>query len=294
METAVASASILGALFIITGNSGTLVSCWRCRRLQTIPNMYVCSLALADLLVGLVVLIRGALSFPSTGETFEHDKYFCLCVVSLMFTSVASSMFSSSLVACDRYVFIRYPLRYDSLITRKGSLTSIAISWCVAVVYGFVPIRWSHFDSADDCAPTHIFPYQYIIIIHPFVFFSLSALTFTLHGKICRIALQHHTRIRAETLAAHHRIYSCTTGRSAEDRSSWKMMKAMVLAFGLFFLCWCPLLVVTYLEYTVHVNHTALSVAGLFGVLNSGKNCLVLVAMNRDFRREFKLLFGCK
>ena len=331
LDSIVASASILGALFIVTGNLGTLIAFGRCRRLQTIPNMYFCSLAVADLLVGLMLFLQGALGFPVTDVAVAENKYFCLCVVSFLFISVAASIFSSTLEAGDRYLFIRYPLRYESLITQKRSLISIIVTWCLAMAYGCVPLYWNHFDPTEECAPTHIFPRVYMIILHPAMFFGLSALTFTLHVQICRIALKHQSRIQAQQFSVQVRTKG--TGKSDErkpesadlakvnqqqereqeqnksqpangqasqaqdirplSRANWKMMKAMILTFGLFFLCWLPLLIVAYLEYTIHVSHTVLALAGLIGVLNSGKNPLVLAAMNRDFRREFQVLFCC-
>ncbi|GFN94949.1 octopamine receptor [Plakobranchus ocellatus] len=311
-------------------------------------------------------------------------------------------MFSSTLVACDRYIFIRYPLRYDTLVTRERSVAWIVIAWCLAVAYGCVPLYWNNFMSSEGCTPTHIFGYEYMIIFHPFMFLSLSILIFTLYFKISKTALQHNRRINAQNVVLqdrsssiangsiseakhskfssdtsentclnnnkpkssiqknqvqfkvkeeHQQIATPTTRQSSyprnesetgttqvvqiEDikntqpqrqeqqeeqqqhlktleqhepnnknhlqsgptftrslsRSTLKMIKMLIFVFGLFFLSWCPLLVVGYLEYTVHVSHLALSLAGLTGVLNSGINCLVLVVMNKDFRREYQSLF---
>ncbi|GFR96783.1 histamine H1 receptor [Elysia marginata] len=429
-KTVISSVALLTAVFIVCGNLGTLVSFGRCRRLQTIPNMYVCSLALADILVGCVVFIRAVLGLPATGAEI-NDKYICLCFVSFTFTSVAASIFGSTLVACDRYVFIQHPLRYEALVTRNTSLACIISTWCLAVIYGFLPMHWNEFDEAEDaedCAPTHIYPFQYMIVIHPIMFLSLSAVTFTVYLKIFRIALRHHKCIHAQNVSVQNSTNSCSIRKSTKEnleclahvrtrssissaaispqglknqeamayktrrqqqqqpvvvtvqeyritseitlpssfspkqfsqshnccsnqvnqnqvndtsikhmlhpqevakqqmqqpqtqqtldrslpqsscgqasldldletkrvtRAGWKMIKAMVLTFGLFFLCWCPMLVVAYIEYTIHVSHLALSLASLVGILNSGKNCLVLVAMNRDFRSQFKLLFCC-
>ncbi|XP_012943221.1 cannabinoid receptor 1-like [Aplysia californica] len=290
MDDGASTNSLAIALFVCVGNLATLRAIGRSRRLRTIPNMYIGSLALADCMVGLLLFVQSICTMPFAERILERSEYLCLSVISALFVSVSASLFSLLLVACDRYIYILRSLTYSTLITKSRSAKAILLTWIVAVVYGTIPIYTSHYSVGIGCEPTHIFNDIYMIVVHPILFFSISALVLAIYTHIAKIAYGQRKRIELQ----HSTVNGKPAGEQAVTNKSWKIIRVLMLVFGLFFLNWCPLVVLGFLEYTVHVSHQALTAASLLAVLNSGVNCVVLALMNKDFRREYAMFFGLR
>uniref|UniRef100_A0A2C9KUE2 G-protein coupled receptors family 1 profile domain-containing protein n=1 Tax=Biomphalaria glabrata TaxID=6526 RepID=A0A2C9KUE2_BIOGL len=281
----IAVISVALAAFICFGNAMTLLAIFRNSLLQTTPSLCIGSLAVADSLVGLLLLVQGIGDFMLSENFLEHNEQLCLSLMSLLFVSVTASMLSMVLVAVDRYIYISYSLHYTTLVTRTRSSSLIALIWVIAMVYGTIPAYTSHYQSAQGCEPTHSFSRTYMIIVHPTLFFSVCAVTLFLYCQIGRTAVRQRKLINAQKgniFCADKKI------KSNFSRSSLKLVKLLMAVFGFFFISWCPLLVVSILEYTIHVNHHVLTVCGLLAVMNSGINFLMLSFMNADFRNEFR------
>uniref|UniRef100_A0A8C6UYD7 Adenosine A2a receptor a n=1 Tax=Neogobius melanostomus TaxID=47308 RepID=A0A8C6UYD7_9GOBI len=106
---------LLIAVFSVLGN---VLVCWAVglnSNLQTITNFFVVSLAVADIAVG-VLAIPFAIAI-STG--FCSNFYGCLFIACFVLVLTQSSIFSLLAIAIDRYIAIKIPLRYNSLVTGK-------------------------------------------------------------------------------------------------------------------------------------------------------------------------------
>lgn len=273
---------IIVSAAVCSGNTMTLIAIARNSRLRSVPNLYIGSLAVADFMVGLALFL-GAVSRLSTDHYFvQYAESFCLAMISVLFISVAGSMFSYFLVACDRYMFIMHALRYTHLVTKRRSLSSILVVWSLASVYGTLPVYTSHFTRSGGCTPTHVFSRIYMLYVHPGMFLTVSGITFCLYVRIAKTALYQQRCIQNQNIFTEKPPFCALT------KKTWRVTKLLFLVFGFFFFSWCPLFILTFMEYTVHINHAVLSIGCLVGVMNSGANCVVLAVMNRTFRSEFK------
>ncbi|KAH9489209.1 hypothetical protein Btru_045613 [Bulinus truncatus] len=278
----IAVVSVAGALFICFGNMMTLLAIFQNDRLQTTPNLCIGSLAVADFLVGLMLFVQGAAGFSPSENFVDHNQYLCLSLMSLLFVSVTASMFSTVLVAADRFVYIVYSFLYPTLVTRTRSAILMTAVWIIALIYGSIPMYTSHYEQTEGCEPTHAFSKTYMIIVHPTLFFAICFVTLGLYVGVGRTALKQRRQIKAQ------KDNVGSADQTRVTRRSWRLVKLLMAVFGFFFISWCPLLIVSILEYTVHVSHQALTVSALLAVMNSGINFLVLCFMNADFRNEFR------
>ncbi len=106
---------ILVAFFAIVGNAMVIIVFHRERRLRRRTNYYIVSLALADLLVGLLGIpfaILASIGLPK-------NLYSCLFTVSLLIVLCTISIFCLVAVSIDRYWAILYPLAYSRNIRTK-------------------------------------------------------------------------------------------------------------------------------------------------------------------------------
>lgn len=101
------------------GNGLVIVAFQRERRLRRRTNYYIVSLAVADLLVGLVGIPCAIL----TSIGLPRHLHLCMFSVSLLIVLCTVSILSLVAVSADRYWAILYPMAYST-----NSSTKIAVS----------------------------------------------------------------------------------------------------------------------------------------------------------------------
>ncbi|MBN3288972.1 TA13C protein, partial [Polypterus senegalus] len=120
---------ISGAVVMITvaGNLVVIISISHVKQLHTPTNLLVLSLAVADLLVGAIVMPFTVIQSIETCWDFGH----IFCFVLLTSASVNNLV----LVAVDRYFALCDPFFYSSKITNNLTLLLILRSWIIALCY---------------------------------------------------------------------------------------------------------------------------------------------------------------
>ncbi|XP_015781292.1 neuropeptide CCHamide-1 receptor [Tetranychus urticae] len=129
---------IFGILFVVglIGN-GTIVYVFlRNKTMRTIPNTYIISLSIGDLLI-----ITGSLPFVSTIYSFDSWPYGSfLCKLSEFFRDVSMgvTVFSLTVLSADRYMAIVLPLRrFTSSRHKELTLAIAGFIWLVSCLLAF-------------------------------------------------------------------------------------------------------------------------------------------------------------
>ena len=142
-ETSVIINSVLNALLIpicIAGNVLVLAAVWRNPSLRTPSTILLCSLAVSDLFVGFLALpvyIAFALTSLSRVSSYlrlSQARIFLniqLCGVSLE---------TMTAISVDRYLALRYHMRYPNLMTSKRAMYVAAAFWCKNVILSLLSI----------------------------------------------------------------------------------------------------------------------------------------------------------
>lgn len=101
----------------------------RKRRLRNPTNYFVCSLAVADImvLVWLMIWVLGIQNVLSTTDV----KRFIIPSIDI-FLGVAS-MVNVACVSADRGIAVVYPLRYEFIMTKRRAFVTIIVVWMYAV-----------------------------------------------------------------------------------------------------------------------------------------------------------------
>uniref|UniRef100_A0A3Q3E0Q6 Trace amine-associated receptor 1 n=1 Tax=Labrus bergylta TaxID=56723 RepID=A0A3Q3E0Q6_9LABR len=128
---------ILGVIIILTvcGNLLVTFSVAYFKQLHTPTNYLILSLAMSDLLSGIIVM------FPFMIQTIESCWYFgdffCNVYMSSAPTLCTASIITLSFIAVDRYYAVCQPLLYRRKISVNVVLVMILISWSFSVILGF-------------------------------------------------------------------------------------------------------------------------------------------------------------
>lgn len=109
---------ILVATVAVVGNAMVILVFWRERRLRRRTNYYIVSLAVADLLVGLLGIpfaIMASIGLPT-------NLHACLFTVSLLIVLCTISIFCLVAVSVDRYWAILHPMGYSRNVRTKTAI----------------------------------------------------------------------------------------------------------------------------------------------------------------------------
>ncbi|XP_041349180.1 histamine H2 receptor-like [Gigantopelta aegis] len=258
------------AVFICGGNMMTILAVYRNVPLQTNPNMYVVSLAVADLIVGVYVFFDSFWYNALTEDDIAHCTLCNLSNLCAFYTSLFASMVSLVLISADRFLYICYPFQYEYLVTRRKIQTIIIATWIISVTLGTFPI---YFDFEFDMLPV-----WYEIYLEKTIFASVFVITLVLYAGIVKTARRQLKSIEATTVDPAH---SRSVGKN------WKGVRLMLLVCGGFFVCWCPYHLCIVISHVSYVSEDVLDALFPLGILNSGVNFVIYALMNRDFRAAF-------
>ena len=133
-------AIILGVLILgtIVGNCLVCISVAMVKRLQTPSNLLIVSLAVADLLVGILVM-------PLTATLQIYGAWMLGPAVCDMWTTTdvllcTASILNLCMISVDRYFVITRPFQYAMKRTPKRMAVMITIVWVVSAVVSIPPV----------------------------------------------------------------------------------------------------------------------------------------------------------
>ncbi|XP_022257069.1 adenosine receptor A2a-like [Limulus polyphemus] len=272
------------AVVAVLGNSLVLVVVYRFRWLRTITNMFVVSLAAADLLVGINVPFYVLFYFDLP---LVCNKYSCLFRYWFAIYASGCSMLCLVGVAVDRYVAILHPLSYHRIMKSRCVSAYIAVVWVYMGIISSLPLLGigETFDSTKECDLYYLHSSTYALTVVAFHVLLTLIITTVLHCIIFREAWKQSRAMAAIEVNSRVRQDARTT-----------ITMAMVL--GACLLGFLPYLIIISLPY---MDDTCQEVLGFlkryFVCLYFGKsavNPIIYGWKNRDFRDAFKKLLCSK
>uniref|UniRef100_A0A5K4FD69 G_PROTEIN_RECEP_F1_2 domain-containing protein n=1 Tax=Schistosoma mansoni TaxID=6183 RepID=A0A5K4FD69_SCHMA len=145
------SLQILSGIFIFGGNLLAISAVATTKGLRCITDLYIVSLALADLLVAVLILPHFIMR-----QVYGHWPYesheLCIYWLSLNLFLCSASILNICCISVDRYIAINYPMKYISKRTRRTAFLMIGGAWVASFLVMTPPIFGSqHHNGVGSC-----------------------------------------------------------------------------------------------------------------------------------------------
>ncbi|XP_003230460.2 bombesin receptor subtype-3 [Anolis carolinensis] len=287
---AIISVGLLGNLILIK-------VFFKIKSMQTVPNIFITSLAFGDVILLLTCVPVDAACYMV--ETWLFGRVGCKMLSFIQRTSVGVSVFTLTVLSADRYKAIVKPLelqRADAVLRTCLKATCVwVISMLLAVpeavssdLYAFhLPEKNSSFET---CAP---YPVSERVLqeAHSLVCFLIFYIV-----PLAIISIYYFLIART--------LYQSTSNMPAEEQgharkqieSRKRVAKTVLVLVGLFALCWLPNhILYLYRSFTYHASIDTSAfhlVATIFSralaFSNSCVNPFALYWLSKGFRQHFK------
>nr|XP_028563426.1 adenosine receptor A2b [Podarcis muralis] len=285
--------------------AGNVLVCWAVAinsTLKNATNYFLVSLAVADIAVGLL-----AIPFAITISIgLRINFHSCLFLASFVLVLTQSSIFSLLAVAVDRYLAIKIPLRYKSIVTGKRARVLIAVLWILSFGIGLTPLMgWNHGENATTCAenfttfgngspveagqrrPCQVrCLFEKVVTMSYMVYFNFFGcvllpllIMLGIYAKIFLVACK---QLRQMELMGNSR----TTLQKEVNAA-----KSLAIIVGLFALCWLPLHILnclTLFHPELAKPTEVMNLAIVLSHANSVVNPIIYAYRIQDFRFTFR------
>uniref|UniRef100_A0A3Q3FMX2 Trace amine associated receptor 1 n=1 Tax=Labrus bergylta TaxID=56723 RepID=A0A3Q3FMX2_9LABR len=273
---------ILGVIIILTvcGNLLVTFSVAYFKQLHTPTNYLIFSLAVSDLLLGIIVMFPFTIRFVETCWYF--GDFYCKVYMSSDVTLCTASILNLSFISVDRYYAVCQPLLYRRKISVNVVLIMILICWSISVVVGFgIVFLKLNILGVEE------FYYNHVVCEGGCVLFQngVSSTVFTvisfympgiiMVGVYLKIFLVAQTQFRSIQNAG------CVNSVKISNTSQTKATKTLAIVMGDFLCFWSPF-------YSIPPE--SFETLLLLGYLNSTVNPIIYAFFYSWFRKAFRLL----
>lgn len=301
----------------VCGNCLVIGAILRYRRLRTVTNYFIISLAVSDLLIA-------ALSMPFR---IHHTlNYLCwdlgqiLCEFWVFVDLLCScaSITNLSLISIDRFLALTFPLSYRSIMTKCRGFAAIAFVWGYSGMLAALSfMSWSP-DAVTitslECKKWDPYYYTFAITAGFFLPLTILVINYSLVFKVAFSQAKKLQLLKSASAMEPGEISEtdCRTdarpsvGRVERKRRKsivreLKATKTLAIVIGTFIVCWLPFSIIMFVvqfcaDCLVKIHpkgrqFVAIVFVYVLPLLNSAVNPIIYSSFNSDFRTAFKDIF---
>ncbi|XP_039998571.1 adenosine receptor A1-like [Xiphias gladius] len=277
------------AVLAITGNFLVCLAVTRNKKLRTVTNYFLVSLAVADILVGMVAIPCAVLT--DLGRP-RHNLPLCLVLLSILMVLTQSSILSMLAVAAERYIAILLPFQYQRMMSPRNAQLALLVTWGLAAISGSVPLMdWQRQPAGSDyCIFTCVVDMSYMVYFNFFCCLLVPLVAmFIIYGHIFLTVRRQLRRIAVARGTAEDTRGAEPNVAKSNIRTGQELRKAtfLFLVLFLFMVCWMPIHLINCLLLLCPQCEVPMSLtlaAILLSHVNSALNPILYAYRMRSFR----------
>ncbi|XP_042341426.1 trace amine-associated receptor 13c-like [Plectropomus leopardus] len=276
-------------VFTVALNLLVIISISHFRQLHTPTNLLLLSLAISDLLVGLVVMPVETVRFIET--CWFLGDLMCALSYIIGFTLTSASVGNMVLISIDRFVAICYPLQYLNKITRSRVEVSVCLCWACSLLYNGLILK----DHLRQPA-RHNSCYGECMVVINYVSGTVD-LVFTFIGP-CSVILILYMRVfivavsQARAMQSH--ITAVATRRVAAKKSERKAAGTLGIVILVFLMSFCPYYYPSLAGQDISNSASSWAIVSWLLYFNSCLNPIIYAFFYPWFRKAIKLIVSLK
>ena len=259
--------SVLNALLIpicIAGNVLVLAAVWRNPSLRTPSTILLCSLAVSDLFVGFLVLpVNIAIALTPLSRSSSYLRL-SQARTFLIIQLCGVSLDTMTAISVDRYLALRYHMRYPNMMTSRRATCLAATFWCKNVILSLLSI-WKK---------NTIF---LVVVVFVALCLFISSITYS---AIYRIVRHHQHQIHAQQQA----VQSMNAEQNRKLQAKKRALNTFIYYICML-LCYFPaaISILIWMTYKEHWN-IRWRFADTILFMNSAINPFLYCWRNREVR----------
>ncbi|XP_057613151.1 pyroglutamylated RF-amide peptide receptor [Chionomys nivalis] len=295
--------ALAGALIFalaLFGNSLVIYVVTRSKAMHTVTNIFICSLALSDLLIAFFCIPVTMLQ--NISDKWLGGAFICKMVPFVQSTAVVTEILTMTCIAVERHQGLVHPFKMKWQYTNQRAFTILGVVWLVAVIVGSpmwhvqrLEIKYDFlYEKEHVCcleewaSPAHQRIYTTFILV--ILFLLPLVLMLVLYSKIgYELWIKKRVGDSSVLQSSHGKEMS----KIARKKKRAVIMMMTVVA--LFAVCWAPFHVVHMMveysnfekEYDDVTIKMVFAVVQIIGFFNSICNPIVYAFMNENFKKNF-------
>ncbi|XP_053497813.1 trace amine-associated receptor 1-like [Ictalurus furcatus] len=285
------------SLITVIGNLLVIITVVHFRQLRTSTNYLILSLAVADLLVG------GMVMPPSMIRSVETCWYlgstFCKIHSSLDVTVCTASILNLCIISLDRYYAVCHPFLYYSKMTPTTIRFMIIVCWSISVSVGFGMIflelnilgneefYYNNFVCEGACM---VFQAKVGAVVFSMLCFYIPAVI-----MLCvYMKILHTAQRQARAIQSTNAQMKTAEEKAGMSKSERKATKTLAIIVGVFLTSWVPFFICNCLDpFTGYsVPPILFDVFLWVGYFNSTCNPIVYAFFYSWFRHAFRVILS--
>ncbi|XP_052429060.1 trace amine-associated receptor 13c-like [Carassius gibelio] len=270
------------SVFTVFLNLLVIISISHFKQLHTPTNVLILSLAVADLIAGLILMpVQG---MKLIEPCWYFGEMFCSIFPLILYVVVTASLGNLVIISVDRFIAVNDPLQYPLKVNNNRVVVSIVVNWLFSFVYSFY-LLYEYLINPErnhTCIGECVLSVKLEnLILDSFVcLVAPCSVIASLYAKICFVANYQAKHLNAVT--------------DKKARSEKKAARTLGIVVGVYLLCWAPYYLVTL--SIGHDENDSLIINIMYWILclNSCMNPLIYAMFYRWFRLSAKYILTLK
>ncbi|XP_077667596.1 5-hydroxytryptamine receptor 2A [Eretmochelys imbricata] len=317
--------TVIVIVLTIAGNILVIMAVTLEKKLQNATNYFLMSLAIADMLLGFLVMPVSMLTILY-GYTWPLPTKLCAVWIYLDVLFSTASIMHLCAISLDRYIAIRNPIHHSRFNSRTKAFTKIIAVWTISVGISMpVPVFGLQDDSKVFKKGSCLLADESFVLIGSFVAFfiplTIMVVTYFLTIKslqkeatLCINDLGTKTKFASfsflpQSSLSSEKLFQRSLNRELGNSgrrtmqsisNEQKASKVLGIVFFLFVVMWCPFFITNVMAVICKKSCNEKVIGGLLnvfvwiGYLSSAVNPLVYTLFNKTYRSAFSRYIQCR